>query len=107
MFSFNRTRRLILGSVLAAAVAPALSQDYPSRPIHFIVPYSAGGSTGQLARLIQQPLSEVLGQKNVKLYPGSMVAWSQDARALPMSNVPGRGKQLLIDTKLWAEKTFK
>lgn len=64
-------------------------------------------NTGHWAATNWFALSEVLGHKNVKLYPGSMVAWSQDARALPMSNVPGRGKQLLIDTKLWAEKTFK
>jgi thiosulfate/3-mercaptopyruvate sulfurtransferase len=26
---------------------------------------------------------------------------------LPMANVPSRPKQLLIDAKFWAEKTFK
>ncbi len=64
-------------------------------------------NTGHWAATDWFALSEVLGQKNVKLYPGSMVDWTQDARALPMSNVPGRGKQLLIDAKFWADKTFK
>ncbi len=64
-------------------------------------------NTGHWAATDWFALSEVLGQKNVKLYPGSMVDWTQDTRALPMSNVPGRGRQLLIDAKLWTDKTFK
>jgi thiosulfate/3-mercaptopyruvate sulfurtransferase len=64
-------------------------------------------NTGHWAATNWFAMSEVLGQKNVKLYPGSMVEWSKDASGLPMSNVPSRPKQLLIDTKLWAEKTFK
>ena len=57
-----------------------------------------------LASLAALPL---LGQKNVKPYAASMVVWSKDANGLPMTNVPSRPQQLLIDTKLWAEKTFK
>jgi len=64
-------------------------------------------NTGHWAATNWFAMSEVLGQKNVKLYPGSMVEWSKDASGLPMSNVPSRPKQLLVDTKLWAEKTFK
>ena len=58
--SINR-RRLLAAACLAIAL-PALAQSYPSRPIHIIVPYAAGGSTDQLARSIQQPMSEMLGQ---------------------------------------------
>ena len=64
-------------------------------------------NTGHWAATNWFAMSEVLGQKNVKLYAGSMVEWSKDASGLPMANVPSRPKQLLIDTKLWAEKTFK
>ena len=63
-------------------------------------------NTGHWAATNWFALSEVLGQKNVKLYPGSMTEWSQDA-TLPMANVPGRFTQLAIDAKFWAEKTFK
>jgi thiosulfate/3-mercaptopyruvate sulfurtransferase len=51
-------------------------------------------------------MSEVLGQKNVKLYAGSMVDWTQDPAELPMDNVPNRLEQLFIDAKLWADRTF-
>jgi thiosulfate/3-mercaptopyruvate sulfurtransferase len=51
-------------------------------------------------------MAEVLGQKHVKLYPASMVDWTQSPVSLPMDNVPGRAKQLLIDAKLWVDKYF-
>ena len=55
-------------------------------------------NTGHWAATNWFVLSEVLGHKNVKLYPESMVEWSKSD--LPMDNVPSRAKQLLIDTKL-------
>ena len=61
-------------------------------------------NTGHWAAIDWFALSEVLGEKNVRLYPGSMVDWTQSAVALPMDNVPGRAKQLLVDAKLWAAK---
>jgi thiosulfate/3-mercaptopyruvate sulfurtransferase len=51
-------------------------------------------------------MSEVLGQNNVKLYAGSMVDWTQAPDALPMDNVPNRLEQLVIDWKLWMDRTF-
>lgn len=64
-------------------------------------------NTGHWAATDWFALSEVAGHKNVKMYPGSMVDWSQDPKGLPMANVPNRAKQLWIDAKLWADKTFK
>lgn len=54
-----------LVAALAAALLPATvwAQDaWPSKPIRIVVPYPAGGSTDQLARAIQAPLSQTLGQ---------------------------------------------
>lgn len=53
-------RIIVAGLLLASGLS--YSQSYPSRPIRFIVPYPAGGTTDVLARLIGQKLSESLGQ---------------------------------------------
>ena len=64
-------------------------------------------NTGHWAATNWFAMSEVLGQKNVKLYAGSMVEWSQDPNGLPMANVPSRPAQLLQDVKAWTGKIFK
>jgi tripartite-type tricarboxylate transporter receptor subunit TctC len=56
-------RRLLAAATLAAlAVAPAAAQDWPTRPIRFIVGAGVGGGTDIITRIIAQPLSEQLGQ---------------------------------------------
>jgi len=50
---------LALAAVSMPAVAPA--QDWPSHPIRIIVGFGAGGGTDIAARIIAQPLSEILG----------------------------------------------
>jgi tripartite-type tricarboxylate transporter receptor subunit TctC len=61
-------RRQILHLAAGAAALPALSRvasgfDYPTRPVHWIVGYSAGGGTDIFARLMAHSLSERLGQQ--------------------------------------------
>jgi tripartite-type tricarboxylate transporter receptor subunit TctC len=48
---------------LAVHSGPAWSETYPSRPVHWIVSFSAGGPSDTVARLIGQYLSEQLGQQ--------------------------------------------
>jgi tripartite-type tricarboxylate transporter receptor subunit TctC len=50
---------LVLG-LLAAMAASA--QDWPAKAVRFIVPYPPGGGTDVIARILQQRLSEALGQ---------------------------------------------
>lgn len=38
------------------------SSDYPNNDIQVIVPYSAGGGTDTFARVVANPLEEILGQ---------------------------------------------
>jgi tripartite-type tricarboxylate transporter receptor subunit TctC len=58
---FHRFATLVMLSALA--VAPAAAQDsYPSRPIHIIVPFPAGGPSDVLARLIGDKMSVDFGQ---------------------------------------------
>ena len=52
-------------TVLALAGIAAMAQDYPTKPVKWVVPYPPGGTTDILARLVGQYLSEHLGQQFV------------------------------------------
>jgi len=54
-----------LALIAAAGIGPARALDYPTRPVHVIVGYPAGGTVDILARLVGQYLSERLGQQFV------------------------------------------
>jgi tripartite-type tricarboxylate transporter receptor subunit TctC len=63
-------RRRILQLAASAAALPALprlasAETYPSRPVHLLVGYAAGGVNDIVARLTGQWLSERLGQQFV------------------------------------------
>lgn len=49
-------------AVLALAGNPAWADDFPSHPIHLIVPYSAGGSADATARVIAKQIGKANGQ---------------------------------------------
>jgi tripartite-type tricarboxylate transporter receptor subunit TctC len=57
-----------LAKVLAAVVlalalaAPAFAQTYPNRPIKLLVPFTAGGGTDLLARVVSKKMAENMGQ---------------------------------------------
>jgi tripartite-type tricarboxylate transporter receptor subunit TctC len=54
--------KLIAGTaLLCAAASSAWAQDYPSRPILFVVPFSPGTTADSLARLMQPHLSQRWG----------------------------------------------
>ena len=60
-------RRALLQSAAMALLGAgwttrARAESYPSRPVRWVVPYTAGGATDILSRLICQRLSERLGQ---------------------------------------------
>ena len=58
-------RRAALAAAALAALTPlrgARAQQYPDRPIKWIVPYAAGGGSDVLARLVGTNLSNRLGQ---------------------------------------------
>jgi tripartite-type tricarboxylate transporter receptor subunit TctC len=56
----QRSRRILLVPLLLAALAPAMvaAQEYPAKPIRWIIPYPPGGTSDFLARLIGQKMTE-------------------------------------------------
>jgi tripartite-type tricarboxylate transporter receptor subunit TctC len=58
--------------IAAAAIAvafvqaePAAAQSWPSKPIHLMVGFGAGGGTDVATRIVAEPLGDVLGQRIV------------------------------------------
>ncbi|NMM77324.1 MFS transporter [Acidovorax sp. SRB_14] len=72
---------------LASAALPALAQAaWPSKPIKIVVPYTAGGFTDQMARLLQVGLQKQLGQPVVidnKPGANSIIGVDAVAKAAP------------------------
>ena len=63
----KRFRLLAAGIAAAGALAchPAAAQDYPTKPIRWIIPYSPGGATDITARNLAPHMSQTLGQQVV------------------------------------------
>jgi tripartite-type tricarboxylate transporter receptor subunit TctC len=83
-------RALILLAATAALSLALLqranAQDYPSRPVRFIVPYAAGGSGDLLARLLGSKVAAIWGQQVVvdnRAGGGGLIGTEAAARSDP------------------------
>jgi tripartite-type tricarboxylate transporter receptor subunit TctC len=106
------TRRC-LAALLAAALAtallgthPAAAQDFPTRPITLIVPYTPGGGNDAMARVVADKMSVALRQQIVienRGGAGGSIATRQVARAAPDGYTLGLGGTgtLAIDPTLY------
>ena len=72
-------------STAAAPIGSASAQDYPTRPVKWVVGYPPGGATDIIARLLGQRLSERLGQQFV------------------IENKPGAGNNIATELVINAE----
>ncbi|MDE5456253.1 tripartite tricarboxylate transporter substrate binding protein [Bradyrhizobium sp. CSA112] len=84
----SRRTAICLAVIGLSAVAPmgsASAQDYPTRPVKWIVGYPPGGATDIIARLLGQRLSERLGQQFV------------------IENKPGAGNNIATESVINAE----
>jgi tripartite-type tricarboxylate transporter receptor subunit TctC len=57
-----KTWKVLLALCLASFVTAANAASWPSRPIHWIVPYPPGGGTDLMARVVAAQLEKSLGQ---------------------------------------------
>jgi tripartite-type tricarboxylate transporter receptor subunit TctC len=75
----------VIGLSAAAPMGSASAQDYPTRPVKWVVGYPPGGATDIIARLLGQRLSERLGQQFV------------------IENKPGAGNNIATESVINAE----
>ena len=84
---YARTIFLVIGVLLGSfSVSQVLAQDYPSRPIRVIVPFSAGGAVDGPMRVIAQELSKRLGQQVIvenRPGAGAMIGSEMVAKSSP------------------------
>ena len=103
----SKTLSLVVGLVLLA-VAPLGAQKYPDKVITIVVPFTAGGPTDTVARLVAVPMSKMLGQQLIvenTVGAGGTIGANRVAKATPdgytlllhhigMSTAPGLYRKL-------------
>ena len=73
-------------AALLAATAPAMAQDWPTRPVTMVVPFAAGGAFDVIARVFSPHLSHSLGQQVIVENVGAaagIVGTNRVAKATP------------------------
>jgi tripartite-type tricarboxylate transporter receptor subunit TctC len=78
-----------IGAIILIA-SSARAQTYPSKPVHIIVPYAAGGITDIIARALGARLTEALKQQFIienKPAGGGTVGPGEVAKAAPGMSV--------------------
>lgn len=87
--------RYLLGALLLSTGAFAQAADYPTRPVSIVVPFPAGGSTDNIARIIGQKLSVKFNQPfPIENKPGATGAIG----ATHVKRAPADGYTLLISS---------
>lgn len=84
----KRIVKLLIGAVFGLSIATAAQaqSDYPTKPIRLVVPFSPGGGSDALARLVAQEAASTLGQPIlVENRPGAggNLGTAEVARAAP------------------------
>jgi len=77
---------VLVAIALSSAVAPAMAQGWPSKPITLVVPFAAGGPTDVVARMLGAAMTKSLGQTVVienRTGAGGTIAAAAVARAAP------------------------
>src|SRR5690606_20990557 len=61
--SMNRSLMTVCSMLAMCLAQTAPAQDYPTKPIRWIVPYAPGGATDITARIMAPHLTQSLGQQ--------------------------------------------
>ena len=87
-------RRLTFATLLAGTALAAHAAGYPDKPIHFVVPYAAGGTTDLVARVVGERVAAKLGKPVVienKPGAGGNIGMDAVAKAAPDGYTLGMG----------------
>jgi tripartite-type tricarboxylate transporter receptor subunit TctC len=82
-------KTLVPLAAVAAAAFPAHAQEFPTRPITFVVPFAAGGPTDKVARDLAEAMRKVMGGnasvvvENAAGGPGGLIGANKVAKAQP------------------------
>ncbi|MYN12350.1 tripartite tricarboxylate transporter substrate binding protein [Pusillimonas sp. TS35] len=111
-------RALAVAAISTGLAAPVCAASWPTQPVTIVVPFSAGGTTDVVARLVGQKLGEMWGQSVVienKLGAGGNIGTAAVAQAKPDGNtlLMASGSILTVNPHLYknlpfdAEKDFE
>jgi tripartite-type tricarboxylate transporter receptor subunit TctC len=111
MKPFAALGNALLALLLLGAATAASAQAFPSKPIRLVVPFPPGGAVDFYARVVQQPLSEALGQQVVidnKAGASGMVGAEIVAKSPPDGHtlLLGNIASLAINAGLYAKMPY-
>ena len=86
-------RITLFAGALSLVASAAFAQTYPDRPITVIVPFSAGGPTDTVTRLVAEPMGRELGQQVVVQHVGGA---GGTLGATQVAKAPADGYTLLL-----------
>ena len=78
--------KLPVALALLSAASGALAQNFPTKSVRIIVPFSAGGAADTVTRVVSQKLSEIWGQQavvDVRAGAGGNIGGELAAKAAP------------------------
>lgn len=86
--------RLFAAALCLLAAVPAFAQEWPAKPVRFVVPWPAGGLNDLIARAFNDRVSKAVGQTVVtdfKAGAGGRIGVAEVARAAPDGYTIGMG----------------
>ncbi|RUP23644.1 MAG: tripartite tricarboxylate transporter substrate binding protein, partial [Curvibacter sp.] len=94
----RRRRALVCSAAmlwgLSGSVPLMAQESFPSRPIRFVVPYAAGGTTDLVARTVGARMAQTLGQPVIidnRAGAGGNIGMDAVAKAVPDGYTVGMG----------------
>jgi tripartite-type tricarboxylate transporter receptor subunit TctC len=80
-------RTIVAAAIASMLAGPAAAQDWPTRPVTMVVPFTPGGGVDTGGRIMAPRLAELLGQQviveNVSAGAGGMIGAARVAKAAP------------------------